>query len=41
MNVVYTDESWVNMGTADEKTLKTTQQAFLAGLSTGLKPPTA
>jgi hypothetical protein len=46
MDVVYTDESWVNTGTTVEKvwkdkTLQTPRQAFLAGLSTGLKPPTA
>lgn len=37
---------WVNMGTTDrnvwkDKTLKATQQAFLARFPRGLKPPTA
>jgi hypothetical protein len=46
INVFYTDESWVNTGTTvakvwKDKTLQTPRQAFLAGLSTGLKPPTA
>jgi hypothetical protein len=46
MNVVYTDESWVDTGTAvvkvwKDKTLQTPRQTFLAGLSTGLKPRTA
>jgi hypothetical protein len=42
MIVVYTDEWWVTMGTPAEawkhKILKTPQQAFVAGISTGLKP---
>jgi hypothetical protein len=46
MNVVYTDELWVNTGTAvakvwKDKTLQTPRQAFLSGLSTGLKLPIA
>jgi hypothetical protein len=45
MNVVYTDESWVNKETTvekvwNDKSLQTPRQAFLAGLSTRLKPPT-
>lgn len=45
-NIFYTDESWINTGTSVDKawtdtTVKTPKQAFLAGLSVGLKPPTA
>lgn len=44
-NIVYTDESWVNTGISVQKvwiykSIKTPRQAFLAGLSTGLKSPT-
>lgn len=41
MNLVYTDEWWVTMGTTSEvwkdKILEIQQQTFVAGLSTGLK----
>jgi hypothetical protein len=44
-NIYYTDESWVNAGITVSKewkdtTIKTEKQAFLAGLSCGLKSPT-
>ncbi len=45
-NIVYIDESWINVGHTlskvwKDKTVKTPKDAFLAGLSTGLKGPTA
>jgi hypothetical protein len=44
-NIYYTDESWVNAGITVSKewkdtTIKTPRQAFLTGLSCGLKSPT-
>lgn len=43
-NIIYTDETWVNAGHVRNKawqdtTVETTKQAFLNGLSTGLKQP--
>jgi len=43
-NIVYTDETWVNAGHTKPKvwqdtTIKSTKQAFISGLSTGLKNP--
>lgn len=45
-NIVYTDESWINAGTSVNKewqdtTVKTSRQAFMSGLSCGLKAPTS
>lgn len=44
-NIVYMDETWVNVGQATSKvwkdtTIKTPKDAYMAGLSTGLKNPT-
>lgn len=44
-NIVYMDETWVNAGQATskiwkDKTIKTPKDAFLSGLTTGLKDPT-
>ncbi|XP_054287688.1 uncharacterized protein LOC129003422 [Macrosteles quadrilineatus] len=44
-NIVFMDETWVNVGQATSKiwkdqTIKTPKDAFLAGLTTGLKDPT-
>ena len=43
-NIVYSDETWCNAGHTKKKvwidtTVKTSRQAFLGGLSTGLKEP--
>lgn len=44
-NIVYMDESWVNVGQATTKiwkdtTIKSPKDAYMAGLTTGLKDPT-
>lgn len=46
LNVVYLDETWVNVGNTvtsawRDKTISSARDAFLAGLSAGLKQPTA
>ncbi len=43
-NIIYTDETWVNSGHVRQKvwqdsTVQSTRQAFLEGLSTGVKNP--
>ena len=43
-NIIYTDETWINAGHVRNKiwhdtTVKSSRQAFLNGLSTGLKQP--